>query len=342
MGCLVQRSGGEPHFKNDMLTLTPQAPRGIRFDHWTGDVQSSENPLSLTMDADKRLSAYFVYSGQYATVPYENDFEDSTGLGPEWVTFSQDSVDGRVIVAGDSLDFDSQRHLLMDHRIATSAAINYAALLLNLEGQSNVELSFQWADCGEENHEEDGIYFSDNGGVSFKKVHSLDSEAASNLQPQTIVLDVDHLARVYRLSLTSTFVIKFQSKDNNPFSLEPIDQMDGMVWDDIKVTATSSAESEISSIPKAFSLYPAYPNPFNPSTNLPLDLPKTGKVTVKVYNALGQCVAKPYKEVLLAAGHHLLCWDGRDETGRPLPSGVYIIELRASKNRGIQKVLLMK
>ena len=74
--------------------------------------------------------------------------------------------------------------------------------------------------------------------------------------------------------------------------------------------------------PRAFVLHPSHPNPFNAATTISYDLPEPALVTLEMYNLLGQKVR------LLAAdwmpsGPHRLVWDGRDDAGSALPSGIY-------------------
>jgi streptogramin lyase len=78
--------------------------------------------------------------------------------------------------------------------------------------------------------------------------------------------------------------------------------------------------------PLRATLHQNYPNPFNSGTNIRIDLPRSQKIELRVYNMAGQRVAS------LASGHHTtgnhsLYWDGRDDEGRDLASGVYLYRL---------------
>jgi len=91
---------------------------------------------------------------------------------------------------------------------------NEAWLLTDLSGVSQATFSFQWKEFGDETHSQDGVYFSDNDGASFVKVHNLNGGSTPNNTWQSVVLDVDALASGAGLSLSSTFVIKIQQYDN--------------------------------------------------------------------------------------------------------------------------------
>ena len=81
-------------------------------------------------------------------------------------------------------------------------------------------------------------------------------------------------------------------------------------------------------IPQAFGLSQNYPNPFNPGTSIEVRLPTEGAVRVDIYNIQGQLV-RTLLEGVEAAGVHRLYWDGRDEEGRLMSSGVYVCRMEA-------------
>ena len=88
--------------------------------------------------------------------------------------------------------------------------------------------------------------------------------------------------------------------------------------------------------PSSFELGAAYPNPFNPSTNLSLDMPENGYVSVKAYNLVGQVVGV-IAEGNMDAGLHSMTWDASN-----LSSGVYLITAEYAGSVATQKVMLMK
>jgi N-acetylneuraminic acid mutarotase len=104
---------------------------------------------------------------------------------------------------------------------------------------------------------------------------------------------------------------------------------------------TAVLEEYTASLPRAFDLAQNYPNPFNSETVITFELPQSGEVELAVFNLAGQQVA------LLAqgrrdAGAYVLRWDGRDEDGHDLASGVYLYELRAGERRESRKLVLLR
>lgn len=85
-----------------------------------------------------------------------------------------------------------------------------------------------------------------------------------------------------------------------------------------------------------------HPNPFNPSTAIQFGLPGQACATLRIFDAEGRAVATPLRSVTLSAGFHTVTWEGRDDTGRPLPSGVYLLRLETSLGTSTRKATLLK
>lgn len=103
----------------------------------------------------------------------------------------------------------------------------------------------------------------------------------------------------------------------------------------------TSAEEPAQSVPQAFELYQNYPNPFNPETSIKYSIDRRSGITLSVFNVLGQLMR------LLAAGTreagiHSVVWNGLDDGGKPVGSGVYFIRLDADGNSRIRKSLLIR
>lgn len=94
-------------------------------------------------------------------------------------------------------------------------------------------------------------------------------------------------------------------------------------------------------LPETYSLGQNYPNPFNPSTIIEFTLPRAGHVSLNVYNVIGQDV-KRLVDGFYSAGTHRLIWNGRDESGGSVSSGVYFYRIEASDFRETRKMVLMK
>ena len=86
----------------------------------------------------------------------------------------------------------------------------------------------------------------------------------------------------------------------------------------------------------------AAPNPFNPTTTIHLQVPMRGVVWLTIYNVAGQVVRTLLDDYELDAGYHSVDWDGRDQQGQPVTSGVYLYHLRAGTQALVHKLLLLR
>lgn len=93
--------------------------------------------------------------------------------------------------------------------------------------------------------------------------------------------------------------------------------------------------------PTTYELSQNYPNPFNPVTQIRFQLPEPTQVRLEVYNLLGQCIRTLVQEKL-NPGTHLVLWDGRNENGQPVASGIYFYHIRTEKFRQTKRMLLLK
>ncbi len=94
-------------------------------------------------------------------------------------------------------------------------------------------------------------------------------------------------------------------------------------------------------IPTAFALYPNYPNPFNPTTNISFALPVDSKVSLKLYNVAGQLVRTLVNETM-PAGNHTVTWDGSNSNGEKVASGIYFYKLNAGDFSKTMKMVMTK
>ncbi|MBN1292028.1 MAG: T9SS type A sorting domain-containing protein [Candidatus Latescibacteria bacterium] len=108
-----------------------------------------------------------------------------------------------------------------------------------------------------------------------------------------------------------------------------------------RLELTSSEIDEDNDVPKEFTLFQNSPNPFNPSTTISFSLLESHLTTLTVYNISGQKIrelAADYK----TAGTHTVQWDGRDDSGRTVSSGIYITRLKSGSYVASKNMLLMK
>ena len=105
--------------------------------------------------------------------------------------------------------------------------------------------------------------------------------------------------------------------------------------------ATSVGGDDNGIKPTTPTLYPNYPNPFNARTTIRFVLTSPSSSELVVHNILGQRIRRLIDQVL-GAGEHTSIWDGLDDNGQPVASGVYLISLVAGDDRVVRKAMLLK
>lgn len=93
--------------------------------------------------------------------------------------------------------------------------------------------------------------------------------------------------------------------------------------------------------PAVFILYQNYPNPFNPITQIEYSLAKPGKVVLKIYNIQGKEI-KALVDEYQSAGNKTISWNGTDNLGNEVTSGVYFFKLQFSGNALVKKMVLLR
>jgi hypothetical protein len=185
--------------------------------------------------------------------------------------------------------------------------------------------------------------------------------------PFTFTRDAWQLARVVvdltrdsaKFYINSTLVRTWRwtagaSGGGSPRRLAANDFYGATAWDqmymddyDFRPDTWTGVEETPVAVPETFSLMQNYPNPFNPTTTIRYALPKEAQVRVQVYNILGQLVAELVNDVQ-NAGYHNIVWNGRNQYGTQVATGVYLYRLEARPTDGsapfvsTKKMLLVK
>ena len=103
----------------------------------------------------------------------------------------------------------------------------------------------------------------------------------------------------------------------------------------------STDVSKIDILPESVTLHANYPNPFNPATTITFTLPRQDFTTLVIYNIVGGKVRELLAEQR-PAGAHSLVWDGLDDNGVPVSSGMYLAGLTQGRLRTIRKMVLIR
>ena len=140
------------------------------------------------------------------------------------------------------------------------------------------------------------------------------------------------------------FTINVNTGEGTIIGSVGLQALTGLAYAETGITSVESSDDK--SIPTEFILSQNYPNPFNPSTSIEFSVPVNSNVTLTIYNLLGQVVTTLVNEEV-SAGHYSTVWNGSDDNGFQVSSGVYLYEMKTNGNNGaaysqIKKMVLLK
>jgi hypothetical protein len=111
---------------------------------------------------------------------------------------------------------------------------------------------------------------------------------------------------------------------------------------------TINLTGDFDELPREYALYQNYPNPFsangpfgNPATTIQYALPQPANVEWAIYNLLGQKV-RTLVDREQPAGCHDVVWDGRNDAGMPVGSGIYLYRMKAGRFVETRKMVMMQ
>jgi Secretion system C-terminal sorting domain len=110
---------------------------------------------------------------------------------------------------------------------------------------------------------------------------------------------------------------------------------------EVNVTIVGVNDNRNNSIENKFALENNYPNPFNPTTSINFSVPNLSKVSLVIYNTLGQKVKTLINNNVLS-GNQTTVWNGKNEFGSSVPSGVYYYRIESGSNSITKSMVLLK
>ncbi len=182
------------------------------------------------------------------------------------------------------------------------------------------------------------------------KVLDADSAAVYTSAAVTFcdTLNTDGFSRFLNLTTSNIYAEdpEFFDADHFDFHVSPFFAGiaigdDGRVVGDPRWSPPTNVALDRSPLPSQFMLQQNYPNPFNPTTTIAYELPRDGHVTLSVFNLLGQKVATLVDREQ-KAGKQMVQWDGRDENGRSVGNGIYLLRLEMGEYSLMKKMTLLK
>ena len=124
------------------------------------------------------------------------------------------------------------------------------------------------------------------------------------------------------------------------YKVGPQDFEEGGIYQ-LRVLQGVSDVNDSESVPQVSALTGEQPNPFNPRTIIAYDLAVAGAVALDIYDLKGARVRRLVAENR-SAGRHTVVWDGLDESGQRVASGVYLARLQAEARQDYRKLVMLK
>ncbi len=118
---------------------------------------------------------------------------------------------------------------------------------------------------------------------------------------------------------------------------------DGLVFDPSQsANPLVGGVLDIQTTPTEFALLQNFPNPFNPDTTIGYELSESADVTLQIYNVVGQVVRTLIAAESQSVGRYQVRWNGMDDRGTPVSSGIYFYQISAGKFQDVRKLMLLK
>jgi len=322
------------------VTLTATPGPGYHFVNWTGNVTGSANPVSVSMDGNKTITANFAINTYTLTISATNG---SVAKNPDQGSYNYGSA---VILtatpatgytftgwSGDATGTTTPLTVTMNANKSITA--NFAANTNSIAQaySSAIQYVLSLPDNAYKNPaDQRRSQLSDMFAQSQSKYTAGNSKAAAQYLSQNVT---NHLTPQGKNSQNvwvtdETARLTLLSMLNNLLDLLQRAQLPGTQ------SANGSLAAMVEDIPTEYGLSQNYPNPFNPSTTIGFDLPEAAKVRLAVYDMLGREVAVLADEERPAGQHSV-----RFDAGR-LSSGMYIFRLQAGDFTQTKKLMLMK
>ncbi|NIO02233.1 MAG: T9SS type A sorting domain-containing protein [Candidatus Latescibacteria bacterium] len=200
------------------------------------------------------------------------------------------------------------------------------------------ELSF-WCWYEFPNFGTDGFYVDINDGSGWVTLDFIGSGGALGLLPTVndwaeYKYDLSSYPAGTSLSLRFRFVSDIEEVE------------EGTYIDDVAVTRRVSDDitagvTPIKDLAQGYRLFQNYPNPFNPNTTIRYELTKPEFVQIDIFDVQGARV-RVLERGMMGAGQSAVVWDGKNEHGQPVSSGIYFYRMMAGKFRATRKMVLLK
>jgi hypothetical protein len=209
---------------------------------------------------------------------------------------------------------------------AENASHLAGTMLLNLGLGAHIDVIHDWGD--------DIYSYSDEtkwshmtGGVNDESAFNVNVSTYTGIGPVDIAAGDSISFGIAALAASSIYELEYVASEIRNF------------WE-TNFSEELGSENE-AALPGVFALHQGYPNPFNPVTSIRYDIPEATNVQVSVYSLLGQKV-KTLVSGAHQPGFYAVQWNGTNDQGNPVASGMYICRIHGDRFTAVKKLILMK
>ncbi len=284
---------------------------------WVTEIPGSEFVLS-TIDSLNVITATVILPPAPANLPYRYDIK------------SIGASENLTLTMEDATDEEDAKYVVFDN-VAITPTTSATVILENVTDTTSLLLDFDG----------DGVFedtlYSDLYLENFRITQEIQGSGSiismdtSLVNLDTIIVNYGDTVGFAIIPDSGYQIVEVFVDDNSigaasNFTFENIksDHSINAIFSPI----TGIGENQNSFLPTEFTVEQNYPNPFNPTTQIRYGLPKTEKVELVVFNALGQKV-KTLIFGFQEAGYHTVTWDGTNEAGQSVSSGIYFYQIQA-------------
>jgi hypothetical protein len=221
--------------------------------------------------------------------------------------------------------------VIMNQVILAANDISLPVELLSFSGKfENGKISLEWQTASE----------LENLGFNILRAKEIDVEfievSGFRYNEDLIGLGNSSTGKIYNfidedsLQEGMTYIYKLQDVSIN-----------GVITEHGPIAVLVSNLKDGSTVTNQFALYQNYPNPFNPITTIPFSLDRRTLIEIKIFDVNGRLV-KRYTPKNYYPGNYSVQWDGKDNVGRNIASGIYYYELSTIEKRDLKKMILIR
>ena len=254
------------------------------------------------------------------TLVNENNTE-ITGLYAG-VFFDWDVVDDTV----NSAHYDADRQMVYVQDQEASPTRFAGTMLLNVGLGANIDALYNDSD-GVHQYSDQSKWMHMSGGVNDESAMNADVSTYTGIGPVDIAAGDTVTFSIAVIAASSVYELEYAAGEIRNF------------WDTHFPEELGNKDE--TDLPQVYALHQNYPNPFNPVTSIRYDIPETANVRVDVYSILGQKV-KTLVSGTHQPGFYSVQWNGTNDMGKPLASGMYIYRIHSTEFTSVKKLVLMK